>query len=155
MSAASTAAGQQTGGTQMLLVDLRGALLLLNEARCRTVERVFGVRRDQVNLTTVIALLVVAEQVHRRTERLKPSRRANVADYAIGVGAIRESILGIAGPASRDTPLVGTLIVLATLGGLLRPPVIRSIHGVKTSSRRAHTMFLGRYGHLVGHSRRG
>jgi hypothetical protein len=139
----------------MLLVDLRGALLLLNEARCRTVERVFGVRRDQVNLTTVIALLVVAEQVHRRTERLKPSRRANVADYAIGVGAIRESILGIAGPASRDTPLVGTLIVLATLGGLLRPPVIRSIHGVKTSSRRAHTMFLGRYGHLVGHSRRG
>ena len=139
----------------MLLVDLRGALLLLNEARCRTVERLFGVRRDQVNLTTVIALLLVADQVHRRTEQLRPGRRVSVTDYAIGAGAIRESIYGIAGPASRDTPLVGTLIVLATLGGLLRPPVIRSIHGMKTSSRRAHTMFLGRYGHLIGHNRRG
>ena len=73
MSVASTGAGAQTGGTKMLLVDLRGGLLLLNEARCRTVERVFGVRRDQVNLTTVIALLLVAESIQRRTERLKPA----------------------------------------------------------------------------------
>ena len=139
----------------MLLVDLRGGMLLLNEARCRTVERMFGVRRDQVNLTTVIALLLVAEQVHRRAERLKPPRRASLADLAIGGGAIRESIYGVAGPASRDTPLAGTLIVLAVLGGLVRPPVVRSFHGMKASSRRMHTMFLGRYGHLVGHSRRG
>src|ERR1700729_721036 len=139
----------------MLLVDLRGGLLLLNEARCRTFERVFGVRRDQVNLTTVIALLLVAESIQRRSERLKPGRGPSVTDYAIGAGAIRESIYGIAGPASRDTPLVGTLILLAILGGLVRPPVIRSIHGMKSSSRRFHTMFLGRYGHLVGHSRRG
>jgi hypothetical protein len=37
----------------------------------------------------------------------------------------------------------------------VRPPVIRSLHGMKASSRRAHTMFLGRYGHLVGHNRQG
>ena len=29
----------------MLLVDLRGGLMLMNEARCRTVERMFGVQR--------------------------------------------------------------------------------------------------------------
>lgn len=147
--------GAETGGTKMLLVDLRGGMLLLNEARCRTVERMFGVRRDQVNLTTVIALLLVAEQLHRRAERLKPPRRASLADFAIGGGAIRESIYGVAGPASRDTPLAGTLIVIAVLGGLVRPPVVRSFHGMKASSRRMHTMFLGRYGHLIGHSRRG
>jgi hypothetical protein len=147
--------GAETGGTKMLLVDLRGGMLLLNEARCRTVERMFGVRRDQVNLTTVIALLLVAEQLHRRAERLKPPRRASLADFAIGGGAIRESIYGVAGPASRDTPLAGTLIVIAVLGGLVRPPVVRSIRGMRSSSRRMHTMFLGRYGHLIGHSRRG
>jgi hypothetical protein len=147
--------GPETGGTKMLLVDLRGGMLLLNEARCRTVERMFGVPRDQVNLTTVIALLLVAEQLHRRAERLKPARRASVADFAIGGGAIRESIYGVAGPASRDTPLAGTLIVIAVLGGLVRPPLVRSFHGMKASSRRLHTMFLGRYGHLIGHSRRG
>ncbi len=103
----------------------------------------------------MIALLLVAEQLHRRAERLKPPRRASVADFAIGGGAIRESIYGVAGPASRDTPLAGTLIVIAVLGGLVRPPVVRSFHGMKASSRRMHTMFLGRYGHLIGHSRRG
>jgi hypothetical protein len=152
---ASPSGTPAAGGTRMLLVDLRGGLLLLNEARCRSVERIFGVRRDQVNLTTLVALLVAAEQLRRRAERIKPQRRVSVADYAIGAGALRESIYGVAGPASRDTPLAGTLIVLAVLGGLVRPPVIRSLHGMKASSRRAHTMFLGRYGHLVGHNRQG
>lgn len=155
---ASTAAEprrpEAADGTAMLLVDTRAALMLLNEARYRTIEGVFGVPRDQVNLTTVILALVLADSIHTRTQKLKPPRRPTVADAAIGVGALRESIYGVAGPASRDTPLVGSLIALAILGGLVRPPVVRSIHGMKTSSRRMHTMFLGRYGHLVGHHRR-
>ena len=68
--------------------------------------------------------------------------------------ALRESIYSVAGPASRDTPLVGSLIALAVLGGLVRPGVARSVRGMKASSRRMHTMFLGRYGHLVGQRRR-
>jgi hypothetical protein len=142
------------GGTRMLLVDLRGGLLLLNEARCRTVERMFGVGRDQVNLTTLVALLVAAEQLRRRAERIRPQRRVSIADYAIGAGAIRESIYGVAGPAASDTSLAGTLIVLAVLGGLVRPPVVKSMRGMKTSSRRLHETFLGRYGHLVSRARR-
>lgn len=138
----------------MLLVDLRGGLMLMNEARCRTVERMFGVQRDQVNMTTAIALLVAAEAARRRSQRYKPSRRPNLADWAIGAGALRESIYGVAGPASRDTPLMGTLIAVAILGGLARSPVTRSAHAVRTSMRRAHQASLGRYGHLVGRSRR-
>ena len=156
MSVVPTGAGQ-TGGTKMLLVDLRGGMLLLNEARCRTVERMFGVRRDQVNLTTVIALLLVAEQLHRRAERLKPrgARRLPTSRSVAARSGNRST--ASPGPASRDTPLAGTLIVIAVLGGLVRPPVVRSFHGMKASSRRMHTMFLGRYGHLVaiGHTRRG
>ena len=141
------------GGTAMLLVDLRGTLMLLNEARYRAIAGVFGVPRDQVNLTTAILALLVAEAIHTQAQKVRPSRRPSVADFAIGVGGLRESIYGVAGPASRDTPLVGSLIALAVLGGLVRPPVIRSFRGIKTSSRRMHTMFLGRYGHLVGHHR--
>ena len=142
--------GEEPGGTQMLLVDLWGTLMLLNEARYRTVERTFGVSRDQVNLTTVMLGLVAAEAIHTRTQKLRPSRRPTLADATIGMGVLRESIYGVAGPASRDTPLVGSLIALAILGGLMRPPVARSVRGMKASSRRMHTMFLGRYGHLVG-----
>ena len=142
------------GGTAMLLVDLRGTLMLLNEARCRSIEKVFGVPRDQVNVTTAILALLMAEAIHTQAQKVRPSRRPSVADFAIGVGGLRESIYGVAGPASRDTPLVGSLIALAVLGGLVRPPVARSVRGVKSSSRRMHTMFLGRYGHLVGQRRR-
>ena len=138
----------------MLVVDLWGTLMLLNEARYRTVERTFGVPRDQVNLTTVMLALVPRRAIHTQAQRVRPSRRPSVADSAIGVGGLRESIYGVAGPASRDTPLVGTLIALAVLGGLVRPPVARSFRGMKASSRRMHTMFLGRYGHLVGQHRR-
>src|SRR5580700_7884794 len=52
------------GGTAMLLVDLRGTLMLLNEARYRSIEKVFGVPRDQVNVTTAILALLVAEAIH-------------------------------------------------------------------------------------------
>jgi hypothetical protein len=142
------------GGTRMLEVDLWGTLMLLNEARYRTIERTFGVPRDQVNMTTAILALVVAEAIHTQAVKVRPSRRPTVADASIGLGVLRESIYSVAGPASRDTPLVGSLIALAILGGLVRPPVARSIRGMKASSRRMHTMFLGRYGHLVGHHRR-
>ena len=108
----------------MLVVDLWGTLMLLNEARYRTFERTFGVSRDQVNLTTVMLALVAAEAIHTQAQKVKPSRRPTVADAAIGVGALRESIYSVAGPASRDTPLVGSLIALAVLGGLVRPGVV-------------------------------
>ena len=150
-----TIACPSPGGRTMFLVDLRGGLMLMNEARCRTVERMFGVQRDQVNMTTVIALLVAAEATRRRSQRYKPSRRPNLADWAIGAGALRESIYGVAGPASRDTPLVGTLIAFAILGGLARAPVTRSAQAVKASVRRAHQASLGPYGQLVGRNRRG
>ena len=67
--------GEEPGGAQMLVVDLWGTLMLLNEARYRTFERTFGVSRDQVNLTTVMLALVAAEAIHTQAQKVKPSRR--------------------------------------------------------------------------------
>jgi hypothetical protein len=97
-----------------------------------------------------MGLLMLANSIYDHAHRPKPPKPPTaVADLAIGVGALRESIYGVAGPASRDTPLGGTLIALAILGALARPPLKRGVREVKSSSRRMKGMFRGRYGHLV------
>ena len=142
--------GEPPGSAALLLGDATGAFLLANEARYRTLDRAFGIRREDANLATVIGLLLLANAVYERAHRPQaPKPPTAVANLAIGVGALRESIYGVAGPASRDTPLGGTLIAVAVLGGLARQPVGRSLHGIRASSRRLKNAFRGRYGHVV------
>lgn len=134
----------------LLLVDARAALALANEARHRTLEGVFGIDRADANLLTAILALTLANSAYERVHRPKPPKPPTaVADLAIGLGILRESIIGVAGPASRDTPLGGTLVGLAILVGLARPPVVRSVREVRASSRRLYHGFRGRYGHLI------
>jgi hypothetical protein len=147
----SLAAARAKGasGTALLLGDATGALLLANEARYRTLER-FGIRREDANLATAIGLLTVANAVYERAHRPKvPKPPTAVANLTIATGALRESIYGIAGPASRDTPLGGTLVALAVLVGLTRPPLRQGLHEIKASSLKLKRAFRGRYGHLV------
>lgn len=133
----------------LFLADARAAFLLANEARYRTLERVFGIQRADANLLTAVIALTLANSMYEKVAGTGPPRPPSISDVAIGVGALRESIYGVAGPASRDTPLGGTLIALAVLVGLTRPTVARSMHGMKASSRRFTQTFHGRYGYLV------
>ena len=147
---APAARAQGGSGSALFLGDLAGAFLLANEARYRTLERAFGIRREDANLATAIGLLTLANSVYERAHRPEAPRPPTaVANLAIGVGALRESIYGVAGPATRDTPLAGTLIALAVLGGLVRQPAARGLRGAKASSKRLKNTFRGRYGHLV------
>lgn len=149
--AANARAARQPGkaGSALFLGDAAGAFLLANEARYRMLEA-FGIRRKDANLATTIGLLMAANAVYERAHRPSaPKPPTAVADLAIGVGALRETIYGVAGPASRDTPLGGTLVALAVLGGLTRPPLKRGIREIKSSARRLTQTFRGRYGHLV------
>jgi hypothetical protein len=138
------------GGRELFLIDAGAALAVANESRYRTLERVFGIKRSDANLLTAILALMVGNSVYEKVAVARPPRPPSIPNLAIGVGALRESIYGVAGPASRDTPLGGTLIALAILGGLAGPPALRSIRGTRASYRRLHQTFLGRYGHLVG-----
>jgi len=147
--AAPATRGKAPGGTALFLGDAAGAFLLANEARYRTLEWI-GIRREDANIATAIGLLMAANAVYERAHRpATPKPSSAVADLAIGVGALRETIYGVAGPASRDTPLGGTLIALAVLGGLARPPMKRGVRELRSSSRRLKQTFRGRYGHLV------
>jgi len=148
-AAAPSPRREPTGGRELFLIDASAAFALANEARYRTLERVFGIQRTDANLLTAVMALMAANSVYEKVASAKPPRPPSIPDIAIGVGALRETIYGVAGPASRDTPLGGTLIALAVLGGLVRPPVIRSIRQARTSSRRVYHGFRGRYGHLI------
>jgi hypothetical protein len=137
------------GGRELFLIDMSAGFALANEARYRTLERVFGIKRADANLLMAVMALMVANTVYEKAAAVGSPKPPPIRDLAIAFGVLRESIYGVAGPAASDTPLAGTLIALAVLVGLTREPVIRSLHGVRSSSRRVYRGFRGRYGHLI------
>ena len=156
LAAEAVAAGERAialgdvAGARLLVSDVRVALLLLDEARHRVVERLFGVSRDQSWPVTLIALALVAHAAHEKSDQmLRGPGGPTRSDVALGVATARELIVGISGPSSRDTPLVGTLMTVAVVGALVRPGLSRAVHGISASSRRARHSFNHRYGHLL------
>jgi hypothetical protein len=149
-SAGTVAArAEGSGGAGLFLGDAAGAYLLANEARYRALER-FGIRREDANLAIAIGMLTLANAVYERAHRPKvPKPPTAIADLTIGTGTLRELIYGVAGPASEDTPLGGTLIALAVLLGVTWPPMTRGLRELKASSRQLKHVFRERYGHLV------
>jgi hypothetical protein len=154
-SGATITRRDEYGGVRLLASDVRTVFLLANEARYRTIERVLGVPREQANLASLIVLLVAAEAAQIRAERVMRSPSTpHFADFALGAAGLREVIYGIAGTDSRETPLFGTLALIAVLGGLATPIAEASASAIKTAYRDVRQVFGQRYGHLVRRGRR-
>jgi len=137
-------------GAKLLVSDVRVALLLVDEARQRVVERLFGVSREQSWQVTLIALVLLASTAHDKSDQLlKGLGGPTRSDVVLGAAGLRELLTWISGQSSRDTPLVGTLVMVAIVGALVRPGVSRAAHGIRTSSHRARLSFKHRYGHLL------
>jgi hypothetical protein len=141
---------EDVGGARLLVSDVRVALLLLDEARYRVVNRLFGVERDQSWLVTLIALAVLAQAAQEKSDQmLKGPGGPTRTDMAFGAVGLRELLTWISGPPSRDTPLVGSVVTIAVLGALARPGLTRAAHRIMTSSHHAKASFNHRYGHLL------
>jgi hypothetical protein len=138
-------------GGRLLATDLRIATLMLNDGRYRAFQRLFAIERNDVNLVSLIALLVMAERTQATTRRLRGHRGPTVAENFMGFGIVREALARVAGPASRDTPLLSTLLAIAVVGGAARS----GLHGIRGSGHRADVAFHHRYGYLIdpGHWR--
>jgi hypothetical protein len=138
-------------GARLLVRDVRIATLLLNDARYRAFQRVFAVERRDVNLVTLIALLLMADKTQSTTRRLRGGRGPTLAEDFMGFGIAREALCRVAGPTSRDTPLLSTLLAIAVIGGAARS----GLHGVRDSGHQADVAFHHRYGYLIdpGHWR--
>lgn len=150
---------EDVGGARLLVSDARVALLLLDEARYRVVNRLFGVDRDQSWPVTLIALAVLASAAHEKSDQmLKGPGGPTRTDMAFGVVGLRELLARISGPPSQDTPLLSTLVTIAVVGAVARPILSRAAHRIRTSSHHARQSFNHRYGHLLpvpaaGHQR--
>jgi hypothetical protein len=144
------------GGASLLLSDARLAVLFANEARHRTLARMFGIRRDQANVATLIGGLVALEVAHSASRRLlRPGPAPTAADGVLSGAALRELLCSVAGPGARDTPLLATLLTIAVAGGAARRVAIKSGHTIRSSTQRADLQFHKRYGYLIdpGHWR--
>ena len=90
---------------------------LVDEARHRAVERLFGVSREQSWQVTLIALALLASAAHDKSDQLlKGPGGPTRSDVMLGAAGLRELLTWIPGPSSRDTPLVGTLVMVALVG---------------------------------------
>jgi hypothetical protein len=143
------------GGTRLLVTDARVAFLLLNEARFRAIERMFGAPRDQSALVTAVAVGTLMQAVHSKaTQIIKRPAGPSVQDTVIGAGIMKAAAHGIAGDSARDSPQFGTLVAIAVLGAACRPLVRLSWRDVRAVTHRMRRDFDHRYGHLVRPNRR-
>jgi hypothetical protein len=141
----------QVTGARLLARDVGVATLLLNDARHRAFQRVFAVDKTDVNLVTLIVLLVTAERMQATSRRVRASRGPTLAEDFMGFGIVREALCRVAGPNARDTPLLASLLAIAVIGGTVRS----GLHGLRGSGHSADVAFHKRYGYLVdpGHWR--
>lgn len=144
------------GGSDLLLRDARTAFLLVNAARHRALERMFGISPDQANAVTVIGLILLAQSAHENLGRflIKP-RPPGLVDGFVLDASVRNVFRGVAGPTVADAPGLSTLLALAVLGAAARPIANESLRALRSSSQRLTLGFHHRYGYLVdpGHWR--
>lgn len=134
-------------GPDLLLSDIRVALLVMNEARYRAIEGVFGVSRDQANLLTVIVLAMTLQAGHDKAVQVLRARGApTLRDVVLGAVILREVLYGIGGPSSKDTPYFGTLVSAALMARQPGPALRRSLRGLRTAAQEARAGFKHRYG---------
>ncbi len=92
------------GGVRLLVTDVGVLLLLVDERRRRIVERLFGVSRDQSWQVTLIALVLLAQAAHEKSDRvLKGPGGPTLADAMLGAAMLRELLTAIPGPQARET----------------------------------------------------
>lgn len=114
--------------------DPRLAYVLLNHARRRTLERVFGVTRDQQFLLTLILLGMAGRAVTARVARIRRMvPHPSASDVLMGNSLLDEAAHMLAGDSTPDTPLVGSLVALALLASGGRPLV----HEIQAAARTA------------------
>ena len=141
----------QVTGARLLARDVGVVTLLLNDARHRTFQRVFAVERNDVNLMTLIVLLVTAERMQAASRKVRSGRGPTLAEDFMGFGIIREALCRVAGPDARDTPALASLLAIAVIGATARS----GLRGMRGSGHSADVAFHKRYGYLVdpGHWR--
>ncbi len=134
------------GAPQLFLSDARLYLGILNHLRYDALRWAFGVNRQQANVVTFLLVVGAAEGVYEGVRRI-PGIRLPVAgtDAAIAAIALRDGVLGAAGPAGREIPGFATLAALAALGGIVAPRLRRATARARAAEHRIRAERIRRY----------
>jgi hypothetical protein len=134
------------GAPQLFLSDARLVLGILNHLRYDALRWAFGVNREQANVVTFLLVVGAAEGVYEGAKRI-PLMRPPISgiDAAIGAVAVRDAVLGAAGPAGREIPGFATLAALAALGGIVAPRIRRASAHAREVEHRIRTERIRRY----------
>jgi hypothetical protein len=134
------------GPGRLFLADSRIALGALNYVRHQALERVFGVPREYANIVTFALAVGAADAAYETSRRIvRAPHLPSAGDTAVGAIALRDAALGVAGPANRKAPLVGTLLAVAMLGGAALPVLRRTGVRLRAAEQRARERRIGRY----------
>ncbi len=144
------------GGAGLFAADARVALLFADEARRRTLQRLFGISRvEKSGLETLIVLGLLWGAAQRRVQAVPKPSSPTLPGALLGVGLVKEVAYDIAGPWARESPYFGALLTLALAGASVRLGVRTSTRGVRSLSHKARAEFDHRYGHLIRPNRPG
>jgi hypothetical protein len=133
------------GTGRLFVADSRLGLALINSARYWALNRLFGVSRQQANVVTFLMTVLAAEAVYESGRRMIRAPRVSGADAAVGLLALREGALGLAGPGARQTPHAGALLAFAMLGGVAVPRLRRGAQALRAAEHRVRSQRIGRY----------
>lgn len=129
--------GARSRGAIPLPSDARAKLVLLNEVRYRAVAGVFGVRRDQVNLMTGIATLMLAQAASSKARQLPRARRGHRrGDVILADGLLNALGQEVAGRFSREMPFFAAIIGTAAVGAIGARVLRESRRDLKAASHR-------------------
>jgi hypothetical protein len=125
----------ESRAARVFLYDARMVLALANHARYLTLNRVFGVSRDQANLLTGVFALGAAEATYATARKALHAPGLSADGASIGALALREAALAVGGPGSRRVPGFGALVALALAGGVALPSLRRGAHSVRMAEQ--------------------
>ena len=153
---AAEAAGQaqpsvvrSSGGGRALARDARVTLAFVNEARYRALASAFGASREQANVATFVAVLLLGHELREAWRRIAGPLTPDVDDGLLGTILLRELVSNIAGPTIRDTPPLPTLLLAAIILRWRFPVAVRAAKGIRGAAHRLDADFRHRYGYLV------
>ncbi|MFL5859337.1 MAG: hypothetical protein ACJ780_00935 [Solirubrobacteraceae bacterium] len=134
-----TAAGREVGAILLLLEDVRVALLVLNAARYRALERWLGLGRTEANLVTLVAAGVVADSMKKGALRLTAPSAPGASDFALGAAAAESVLWTVAGRTASGAAPGSLLLTVAIAYKLVGGPARRAARGIARSPFRLRT----------------
>ncbi len=114
--------------------DAAIVFMLLNEARHRTVQSVFGVSRRDSNVVTAAMIALALVGVERGAARMRAARpHPSLADTAVGAAAMKEGAHTLAGDWSRTSPFFGGMIAAVLIEKSFGPSLRMAMHSARAS----------------------